>query len=1690
MSETKKQTKRARRAPKAQVPVQVQILRITNPFNPKEFVREELTWRATKTLADYFPAPTTDVVVSINGKIVTRDQFGVTFLDKTDNLVICPVPTGGGGSKQILMIVALIAVSVMTVGTGAAIAGAMMGTDAIGFAAAYGAVGVGLANAAVTIAGSMLVHAIFAPSKPTNTNANNTSSSYGIDGAKNTAVEGIPVPVCYGQFRMAGNVLGLHTENDSDDNQILYMLLSAGEGPVASISDVQINDNPLSDYKDVEIETRLGLTHQTPIPWFAANMVAQNKNHKLSQSWFYTTTTTEVDKLRIDFVAPQGMCEIDTKDGKSKNHFVDLEIQSRRAGADDSAWAVLPVTSEISSWTAVEGSYADDSGNYYDTATGRAYRFNADGSINYLTEQPSIWKNIGGIIITDRLQKEYLANNPPIPVVNADGTVTLTNRVPEYNLLTRVESSKRSAVRRAFSSGRLDTGKYEIRVRRVQAKSTVDNILDEVYLADVNEITLDPMSYPHTALLGLKIKLGDQISGMPRVTFMNGGRMIQTHGRPMESSTSDQWFDSASQNPAWVVWDMLTHRRYGGAMPMARLDFEAFKSWATYCDAKNLKWNGPIDSEMNVWDASQLVLRVGHSQLVNVGTRYTIVTEKPADPVMMFSVANMIEGTFKETWLGTTDRANEIDVTFFDKTDDYKQRTVKIYDPAALAAGAKQRSSAVTLYGVTDYETAYKEGQFQLNLNRYILKTIGFSAPLEAVACSVGDLIYVQHDMTNWAVAGRFEAGSTASVVKLDRDVTLEAGKQYKLLVLQDAIKRCAGSVLSVVGTSVFLNGFTNDAPVKRIQVNGRDLRVAGVFESGSGSGYGVIVDDAAGITPGAAFSLWDTDVIEEYNVVNTPGAAGTVTLQTPMAHAPAQFVNWMFGEADKVKQPFRVKSITGSHEYRRDISAIEYKPEVYDFERYGANVPVVPAKDGIISPVTQLAVYEETYVAGSGVVSSIVASWAASAAGMYAGADVYVQKNDGALVKIDEVKNRTSATIDAAKGDKILVKIVAFDIFGKRSSFELAPQQSYAVIGEIQNINVGGVTGAGFTWAGRDCKISWRYNSVTHSYEFGSEPTGADAGALDPHFKDYEIRVYDKTHAVLRRTEYTTDNSFTYIYDKNFADGVTRHLVFEIRMRDTFNNLGSPATLDAYNPPPEVLSVANTATFESATISYTHSNDPDFSGVRIWLSDIGSDLAPAIPSDNFLVYAGPDSSVMLPKLLFAHDYYFKIAAVDAFGPTELLPTSVFHFKTTNMNVDAIADGALKDSQLIPALQSRINLIDAPDSIAGSVASRVLAEALARGTAITSLTNVVNAGDSQLASSINSVSAVANSASAAIVNESVARANAFGAEALARSQQIAQYDTNVRSYIQSYSYSKATSDAATNAVYSTIRSEFSAGDANTLSSSKAYVQSYGYTKAEANSVIASSTQQVTARLDSLGGSGVTVEQKFTSTANLVDGLRGQYSVKIDSSGYVSGFGLSSTPVNGAPSSEFIILADRFAVVTAAGSAHPFTIGLVNGVYRTIISSALIGDASINSAQIGTAQVGTLKIGANAVTVPAAVSGVGGASNISPGAVGIPVSGATVTVNYPQAVALNVLLTWQSMQQSSGSNSRMQVSMNGSIILDQSDSNIIDYHTSHVASAVVNVGAGTYTFALLAGNDWHMDPWTIGNWSVTILGVMR
>ena len=219
----------------------------------------------------------------------------------------------------------------------------------------------------------------------------------------------------------------------------------------------------------------------------------------------------------------------------------------------------------------------------------------------------------------------------------------------------------------------------------------------------------------------------------------------------------------------------------------------------------------------------------------------------------------------------------------------------------------------------------------------------------------------------------------------------------------------------------------------------------------------------------------------------------------------------------------------------------------------------------------------------------------------------------------------------------------------------------------------------------------------------------------------------------------------------------------------------------------------------------------------------------------------------------------------------------------------------ITESQLYSALRTRITLIDAAPTVPGSVGARIL-------------------------------------------TEENARKDAVAAEASARQVALANFDTNIRSYVQTYAYSKSTNDEAMSSLASQLRSEFSSNNG----ASVAWVQEYAYSKAQANSAIATATQDLRT---TVGNHTSTLQVQGQS----INGLGAQYTVKIDNNGYVTGYGLASEVVNGTPKSSFIVMADKFAVVAPGMTPKTmFIVGNVGGQAAIGINGNTVIDGTLQA----------------------------------------------------------------------------------------------------------------------------------------------
>ena len=211
-------------------------------------------------------------------------------------------------------------------------------------------------------------------------------------------------------------------------------------------------------------------------------------------------------------------------------------------------------------------------------------------------------------------------------------------------------------------------------------------------------------------------------------------------------------------------------------------------------------------------------------------------------------------------------------------------------------------------------------------------------------------------------------------------------------------------------------------------------------------------------------------------------------------------------------------------------------------------------------------------------------------------------------------------------------------------------------------------------------------------------------------------------------------------------------------------------------------------------------------------------------------------------------------------------------------------------------------------------------------------------------------------------------------------------------------YTKSATDSAISAATTGLVSQTTLNSALGSYVTTATLTADYYTKTATDSAISSANTTLTSNFNNtLTGYATTaaVQQNFFAKAD-GQSLQGQYTVKIDLNGHMSGFGLASTVVNGTPTSAFIVRADKFAIVDPASTANNLTnspsadsvpFAVVGGA--TYIKAAFIQDASISDAKIGslaakkiTAGFINAAIGLNGASVFGAALYAGGTTSVS------------------------------------------------------------------------------------------------------------
>ena len=265
-------------------------------------------------------------------------------------------------------------------------------------------------------------------------------------------------------------------------------------------------------------------------------------------------------------------------------------------------------------------------------------------------------------------------------------------------------------------------------------------------------------------------------------TQLNGGVSSGATTVTVDSTTNfpssgDGWIVNGSSVDAFS-WTGKTSTTLTGCIGVAQ---NPDNSLVYYADGteKRCEFNGEIASEMRLWEAITMAAQAGRAVIVLNGTKFTVAYDGRQTPTQLFTVGNIGLDSFEVSYLSMDDRATSLEIQYDNKDKDYEGDIITLDNPDSDLV---QNKVSFGLPGITSWTQATREAYYRMNLNRALVRSVKFTADIDAIACTIGDVIMLQHDVPEWGFGGRI-ISATSITVTLDRSIALNIGAAYSIMV-------------------------------------------------------------------------------------------------------------------------------------------------------------------------------------------------------------------------------------------------------------------------------------------------------------------------------------------------------------------------------------------------------------------------------------------------------------------------------------------------------------------------------------------------------------------------------------------------------------------------------------------------------------------------------------------------------------------------------------------------------------------------------------------------------------------------------------------------------------------------------------------------------------------------------------------
>lgn len=408
----------------------------------------------------------------------------------------------------------------------------------------------------------------------------------------------------------------------------------------------------------------------------------------------------------------------------------------------------------------------------------------------------------------------------------------------------RISGKTRSKYQKAFSGNlpKTDTRgnkatRWTIRVNRTSDDSSNSSTQNDLYIDSYSVIINSKLSYPNTAILGCSID-AEHFSSIPRRSYLVDGLLIKVPAnrdsitRTYSGIWNGQFKLEATDNPAWILYDILSNERYGLGqyIPAEYRNPARLYEIGKYCDEMvddgfgnkepRFSINTVISSLVEAYQLITDIASVFNGMIYWTGNDMGYMCDMPSEISMIYNPSNII-GDITYQSSDRKDRHSVVVVSYNNPNNNYDVEQEYIEDPE-LVDKLGVRKTEIVAFGCTTRGQAHRVGKWVLYTEKYQSSMISFSVGIDSAFVFPGDIIQIiDPDRAGKRLGGRLKSFTSQSAI-LDDNIDLTNFTNTHIVIrLQDGTlaKRTIKTVGKNIATGTSIVTWTN--PIDKGVVTG-----------------------------------------------------------------------------------------------------------------------------------------------------------------------------------------------------------------------------------------------------------------------------------------------------------------------------------------------------------------------------------------------------------------------------------------------------------------------------------------------------------------------------------------------------------------------------------------------------------------------------------------------------------------------------------------------------------------------------------------------------------------------------------------------------------------------------------------------------------------------------------------------------